>query len=721
MTIPAGISTALVHMDAPVSFIGEPGRLYVRIQPSVSLVWEATGTPLANFFDAVSPDNGLPMEIELPHTDQDGFIDGLGNSITGWFYTVTIKYEKDGQIVHFPSRDFQILTGQESVDLALVPSGDAFVPQIAPILPVTSIDGQTGAVTLADLDLDQVDNTADSAKPVSTAMATALAGKVAKGELVLNVMDYAAVGDGVADDTAAIQSAINAAAPTRAAVLFPPRKTFKVTTLTAHAGAHLVISAGAEVMTYAATGTALVAAGSLSATASTSTGTVRGESTVTVASAAGFVVGDVILAYSDTDLVPTTDTKRGYLRSVKSIAGNILSVDGPWPFTLASGPVTKVNMAPPVVIEGGGRIRGSDPLGTQTKALIDLSFVREPVLTGVTVGPGGGPGQQLTSCLGGQTEAHFMDLSDFDVHFGYAVNWAGATRGHVVSGGSATRVRHGVTTTGASTVLGEPESNAALPAYVVSEGINAGLDTHEQGIGNMLMGTVINCRIGKQDRATNTILGGMVSGASNFGYYITTTSVGAILLNPVVLNMGTEVGAAAFRLAASAILESPFYPVATANAVNATADYEVRGGGYLAGNTTGTGVRKIGLLGRAAVTQSGTADIKQALVDLGLLVAGNASIIDGLVTVIGTGTLQGRLLRAVLTAAADIGLRVDAITGATGDTAQFRLNGTTKARIGPNGEIEVIDATAGIILKSANGTRYRIGVADDGALTTTSL
>lgn len=168
MTIPSGISTAFVHMDAPVSFVGGSGRLYVRIEPSVSLVWAATGTPLANFFDALAPDNGEPLEIELPHTDQAGFIDSVGNSTSGWFYTVTIKYEKDGQIVRFPSRDFQIPVGQTDVDLALIPSGEAFVPVIAPLLPVTSLEGRTGAVTLADLGLDQVDNTTDMDKPVST-------------------------------------------------------------------------------------------------------------------------------------------------------------------------------------------------------------------------------------------------------------------------------------------------------------------------------------------------------------------------------------------------------------------------------------------------------------------------------------------------------------------------------------------------------------------------
>lgn len=152
--IPAGISTATVHMDAPVSFTGDPGRLHVVITPSVPLVWSATGTPLANFVDTFALGNGVDLTMELPHTDQAGFQDGFGNAYTGWYYTAKVVYEKDGRRINFLAKDFQVLVGQDEVDMALVPSGSAAPkPMIAPILPVTSIEGLNGAVTLAALGL----------------------------------------------------------------------------------------------------------------------------------------------------------------------------------------------------------------------------------------------------------------------------------------------------------------------------------------------------------------------------------------------------------------------------------------------------------------------------------------------------------------------------------------------------------------------------------------
>jgi len=59
-------------------------------------------------------------------------------------------------------------------------NGTVIALNIAGAAPVTSVAGKTGAVTLvkADVGLGSVDNTADTAKPVSTAQQTAIDGKL---------------------------------------------------------------------------------------------------------------------------------------------------------------------------------------------------------------------------------------------------------------------------------------------------------------------------------------------------------------------------------------------------------------------------------------------------------------------------------------------------------------------------------------------------------------
>ena len=69
--------------------------------------------------------------------------------------------------------------------------------QAAAAAPVQSVAGKTGAVTLAkgDVGLDNVDNTSDANKPVSTAQQTALNGKENNGTAAAAVAAHEAAGD----------------------------------------------------------------------------------------------------------------------------------------------------------------------------------------------------------------------------------------------------------------------------------------------------------------------------------------------------------------------------------------------------------------------------------------------------------------------------------------------------------------------------------------------
>ncbi len=54
----------------------------------------------------------------------------------------------------------------------------------------------------------------------------------------------------------------------------------------------------------------------------------------------------------------------------------------------------------------------------------------------------------------------------------------------------------------------------------------------------------------------------------------------------------------------------------------------------------------------------------------------------------------------------------------TGEIEQLQLGDTLE---GTSNDVEITNATKGVILKSANGTRYRITVDNDGSLITTEV
>ena len=151
MVLPAGVSTCLVFKKAPVSFGGGQAKVYLEVTPSVRLVHTATGTPLADFLESVTPAEGGVAQMQLPHTDQPGFQDEAGNTFTNWHYTARVRYEKGNDKKHLPLTTFQIPTGQTEVDLSLIPSGAAALPTLAPTQTVTSVGGLTGAVTTEQL------------------------------------------------------------------------------------------------------------------------------------------------------------------------------------------------------------------------------------------------------------------------------------------------------------------------------------------------------------------------------------------------------------------------------------------------------------------------------------------------------------------------------------------------------------------------------------------
>ena len=148
-------TTATVHHDAPI-LGGNPGRVLARFTPSVALIWADTGTPLALNFDAISPANGEPMAIDLPHTNQTGFVDAAGNAVTGWHYNVRLWYFTNGQESTFPPHRLSVPVTKTDVDLGLINFGTPVTPAVA----TPNAGGQTGpAGPAGPAGLDGADST----------------------------------------------------------------------------------------------------------------------------------------------------------------------------------------------------------------------------------------------------------------------------------------------------------------------------------------------------------------------------------------------------------------------------------------------------------------------------------------------------------------------------------------------------------------------------------
>lgn len=153
----------------------------------------------------------------------------------------------------------------------------------------------------------------------------------------LSVSAYGAVGDGLADDTTAIQDAIDAAATFGAAAFFPPGRYLITDTLVLYSNTTLRGSGrGLTVIDITGLGAALgagktgiTATGVLagSATATVSVNVTRNAKTCTVADASGLAVGDVVLLSSDQTFATAASLKKGEIKRIEDISGTTVTFE----------------------------------------------------------------------------------------------------------------------------------------------------------------------------------------------------------------------------------------------------------------------------------------------------------------------------------------------------------------------------------------------------------
>lgn len=153
MALPAAITKATVTWGAWLTIFGDEPTVSVTVSALLGgsaqhIVWHATGQSLADFDMTVDVVAGQSASFQVPHVDQPGFRDGGGNDFTNWSYRAVAKVSRPGQLDKTYTKIFQVVEGQTLVDLDTVPDGTVGVPGSSPVPAVTSVNGQTGAVTV---------------------------------------------------------------------------------------------------------------------------------------------------------------------------------------------------------------------------------------------------------------------------------------------------------------------------------------------------------------------------------------------------------------------------------------------------------------------------------------------------------------------------------------------------------------------------------------------
>lgn len=281
---------------------------------------------------------------------------------------------------------------------------------------------------------------------ISSNVQTQLDGKNSDVEY-LNVLDYGVVGDGVADDSTAFQTALDAAANKR---LWIPSGTYKITEeLIVSSNTEINMSPGA-LIDFSSVSAAVTAGGTrvinVSGTTSTTTSVTAdiaiGDTSITVTSTTGFSVGDMV-AITSTEPLHTNYANRykSYVAIVESITSSTViklaqksyfaidAVGGSYSATLTKyNPIQNVRISGGRIL-GGGTNKGH--VGIYITNFRDVTVENVIIDNMETVGVWTGTGIQAT--VQGCTIRECTSPGYLGVSYGYGVS---------ISGGFGTVVRN---------------------------------------------------------------------------------------------------------------------------------------------------------------------------------------------------------------------------------------------------------------------------------------
>lgn len=345
---------------------------------------------------------------------------------------------------------------------------------------------------------------------------------VGKNELMINPKRYGAKGDGVADDTLAIQSATNSAATLGLEVLFP-RGRYRVTsqiTLPSGTSWHGVPGAVLDVSGMPDSVAALSAVGSYGTAQALAADLAEGATSMTPTNVTGIVVGDY-LKISSSQVFGSTNQPRGEIVRVRSVTNGVVTFEDALldSYPVASdGTFEKVTFIEDITIEGLNIVGP-----TAVRDVIGMSFraVRNLTLRGLSSRNVHNAVIHLVDVVqSSASDCKFLDCKLAGYGYGIAVLYA--CQDITITNCTGARMRHVVTIGGGTSRRGISR-RIAVSNSIASQCDSAGFDCHPAGeyisfIGLHVLGS-------PQDGITMqgarfTIVGCTVQGASTFGILV---------------------------------------------------------------------------------------------------------------------------------------------------------------------------------------------------------
>ncbi|MFK5691270.1 right-handed parallel beta-helix repeat-containing protein [Ornithinimicrobium sp. LYQ92] len=302
---------------------------------------------------------------------------------------------------------------------------------------------------------------------------------VGRDELAVNVMDRGAVGDGVTDDTAAIQAAVNAGATFGLPAFFPAGR-YRLTSLVTLPSGASVRGVGAGTVidivglgsSTASPKTAFQAAGTIEAAQAISVDVPKGAKSVTLAASTTLVRGDFVKLSSDQLFHVTANLRRGEIKRVEAVSGTVVTFEDATYDSYAAGSGAKLQRMVPVqdITLADFTIEGTDDDNQERGVFIDRGDnIR---ITGVTFNYTDWNSINLRDVTNFKvTECTFRNVdwvSNGPNYYGLVVENASAHG--VFANNHGTKCRHLFTT-------GYTQTVAGVARFVVVEG---NVDTYSQ-------------------------------------------------------------------------------------------------------------------------------------------------------------------------------------------------------------------------------------------------